>query len=113
MDELLARVLRIHPEPCEYIDELGVHQALTAAPRDYIAFVESKLEAISNGQVRLELPAKQIFHDGQGDFRVVLGQDAAQVDDHAVLLNPGIDVDCAQPQFAGQLIGRQLTVAQR
>lgn len=72
MDDLTS-VLRVHPEPFEYVDERAVHHALTSDPADYVTFFERGLLAIATGDTRVELPAKKIFSDGagQGDFRVM------------------------------------------
>src|SRR5919106_2306259 len=71
--EDLKSVLRVHPEPFEYVDERAVHVALTSDPAGYVSFFERGLLAIAVGDTRVELPAKKIFSDGagQGDFRVM------------------------------------------
>ena len=73
VDPLSARVLRIHPEPYEYISEAQVHAALTADPGAYLSFVEGMLKSIAEGRASLEHPPKLIFKDdsGKGDFRVM------------------------------------------
>ena len=71
--DLLWNVLRIHPEPCVYVDDKSVHAILAADPPDYIAWVERGLMDIAAGRRSLELPSKQVFPDGdrRGDFRVM------------------------------------------
>jgi ornithine cyclodeaminase/alanine dehydrogenase-like protein (mu-crystallin family) len=71
LDQVLGKILRIHPEPCEYVPELAVHEALTAKPFEYLTFLESRIEDIAQGRAILELPRKQIFTDADGDFRVM------------------------------------------
>ncbi len=70
---MLAQILRIHPEPYEYVDEQTVHGALTADPRDYLQFLEASLQEVAQGRLAVELPPKTIFSDGpgKGDFRVM------------------------------------------
>jgi len=72
-EKVLAHILRTHPEPYEYIDELKVHAALSADPGDYLSFLESNLVDIAAGRSVIEMPPKKIFSDpvGQGDFRVM------------------------------------------
>jgi ornithine cyclodeaminase/alanine dehydrogenase-like protein (mu-crystallin family) len=73
VDDLSARVLRIHPEPYEYVSEAQVHAALTVDAGAYLSFVEGMLKFIAEGRVSMEHPAKLIFKDdaGKGDFRVM------------------------------------------
>lgn len=73
IDTLTAQVLRIHPEPFEYVTERVVHASLTADPAHYLAFLEEHLREIAAGRTTIELPPKAIFADGprRGDFRVM------------------------------------------
>ena len=69
----MTSVLRVHPEPFEYVDERAVHAALTADPAGYVGFFERSLKEIALGATTVELPPKRMFSDGegQGDFRVM------------------------------------------
>jgi ornithine cyclodeaminase/alanine dehydrogenase-like protein (mu-crystallin family) len=73
INELSARILRVHAEPFEYVREADVHEALTADPTSYLEFLEGKLSALGAGRALLEHPSKMIFTDptGGGDFRVM------------------------------------------
>lgn len=72
-DDLLRRVLRVTPEAFTYFDEFQVHRILTRDPSGYLDFLHRQLDSIARGEVRLELPPKQIFHDtlDDADFRVM------------------------------------------
>lgn len=71
--DLLWNVLRIHPEPCVYLDDKSVHEVLAGEPADYLAWIEGRLMDIAVGRCTIELPSKQIFSDGAGlgDFRLM------------------------------------------
>ena len=47
---LTSAVLRIHPEPCQYVDETAVHNVLTADPAEYVAYLEKNLTDIATGR---------------------------------------------------------------
>jgi ornithine cyclodeaminase/alanine dehydrogenase-like protein (mu-crystallin family) len=75
MHNPLPDFLRIHAEPCTYVNEAAVHRALVAAPSDFLAFVSNWLTLISNNRATMELPPKWICADApspdSGDFRVM------------------------------------------
>jgi ornithine cyclodeaminase/alanine dehydrogenase-like protein (mu-crystallin family) len=71
MNRALAQLLRIHPEPYEYVKEKTVHEALTRMPLEYLEFLENGVNEIAAGKAKVELPRKQIFTDPDGDFRVM------------------------------------------
>lgn len=75
MTELLPKILRVHAEPCAYVDEAAVHRSLTFAPSDYLAFVSNWLTLLAHGRATMELPPKWICPDHLspegGDFRVM------------------------------------------
>jgi ornithine cyclodeaminase/alanine dehydrogenase-like protein (mu-crystallin family) len=70
---LYQDVLRIQPEPYEYLTEMQVHRALTRDPQQYFSHVLAALTEIAHGRAHIELPAKQIWADPRdgGDFRVM------------------------------------------
>ena len=72
-DKLLQQVLRIAPEPYTYFDEYQVHHLLTENPEEYLCWIRRQLVGIAEGNIQLELPSKQIFHDPQNesDFRIM------------------------------------------
>ena len=55
-DALLRTVMRLHGEPCVYVDEWRVHALLTAQPKDYYAFVKQGLERIARAGARSWCP---------------------------------------------------------
>jgi|RhiMethySRZTD1v2_1073278.scaffolds.fasta_scaffold81916_2 ornithine cyclodeaminase/alanine dehydrogenase-like protein (mu-crystallin family) len=72
--------LRVHHEPCEYVDERAVHDALVAQPLAYLDYLHDSLTAIASGRIVVEQPPKQVFADAAndggptsagGDFRVM------------------------------------------
>ncbi|HZT92228.1 MAG TPA: hypothetical protein VFA05_09330 [Gaiellaceae bacterium] len=67
----VARVLRVHDEPCVHVGDWAVHRALTADPAGYLRHLRARLAEIAAGERRLELSPKTIFSDGDGDFRVM------------------------------------------
>lgn len=73
--ELSAKVLGIHPEPCVRVDEATVHRLLTVAPAQYLAAVSHWLTLLAEGSATLESPPKWIWSDtlapDGGDFRVM------------------------------------------
>lgn len=73
MNELLASVLRITPEPYSHLDDMQIHRLLTRDPQQYIGYIRSQLADIANGHASLDLRPKQVFSDpeGAGDFRVM------------------------------------------
>jgi len=73
MTKVAARILRVHPEPCEYITENTIHSQLTRAPSAYVEYLKSHLTNIATGRSKSLLPSKAIFPDGpgKGDFRVM------------------------------------------
>jgi ornithine cyclodeaminase/alanine dehydrogenase-like protein (mu-crystallin family) len=75
MTDVLSKILRVHTEPCTYVDEGAVHRSLVAAPSDYLAFVSNWLTLLANNRATMELPAKWICTDNlspdSGDFRVM------------------------------------------
>jgi ornithine cyclodeaminase/alanine dehydrogenase-like protein (mu-crystallin family) len=71
MDTACARVLRIHPEPFVCVDELKIHRLLTRDPRSYLSFVQKTIESVARGRFGIVLPAKQVFTDTLGDFRLM------------------------------------------
>lgn len=73
MKKHLNAVLRIAQEPCEYFDNLRVHELLTCDPQGYLNYICSQLADIAAGRASLELPHKQVFSDGrnEGDFRLM------------------------------------------
>jgi hypothetical protein len=75
MTDLFAKTLRVHPEPCTYVDEATVHRTLAAAPTDYLSFVGNWLTSLANGAATMDLPPKWICTDlpacDNGDFRVM------------------------------------------
>lgn len=64
-------VVRVHDEPWVHVDDLEVHDRLTADPAGYIAHLRARLAALASGALPLDLPPKRIFTDAQGDFRVM------------------------------------------
>jgi len=64
-------LLRAHTEPWKHVDDWSVHRMLTADPEGYLASLRDRLGQLASGQLALELPAKQIFTDDAGDFRVM------------------------------------------
>jgi ornithine cyclodeaminase/alanine dehydrogenase-like protein (mu-crystallin family) len=73
--DLFTNVLRVHAEPCSYVDEPTVHELLTAAPAEYLAHVGRWLTLLAEGRATVEIPAKWIWTDtvepDGGDFRVM------------------------------------------
>jgi ornithine cyclodeaminase/alanine dehydrogenase-like protein (mu-crystallin family) len=72
--------LRVHHEPCEYVEERAVHDALVARPLAYLDYLHDSLAAIASGRIVVEQPPKQVFADvvndrgptsAGGDFRVM------------------------------------------
>ncbi len=66
-------ILRVTKEPCKYLDDYTVHMLLTNNPYEFHSYVRDKLIRIAKGEIKIELPAKQIFSDQEtlGDFRVM------------------------------------------
>jgi ornithine cyclodeaminase/alanine dehydrogenase-like protein (mu-crystallin family) len=75
MTDVLSEILRVHSEPCTYVNESAVHRSLVAAPGDYLAVVSKWLTMLANNRATMELPAKWICTDtpspDSGDFRVM------------------------------------------
>lgn len=73
MNDLLASVLRITPEPYRHLDDMQIHRLLTRDPQRYMGYIRAQLEGIANGHASLDLRPKQVFSDpeGAGDFRVM------------------------------------------
>jgi len=73
MQKLFDQVLRISPEPTEYLEDIKVHKQLTDKPQAYLDFVNDELIAIAHNKIEIELPSKQIFRDpaSESDFRVM------------------------------------------
>jgi ornithine cyclodeaminase/alanine dehydrogenase-like protein (mu-crystallin family) len=73
MNELLASVLRVTPEPYLHLDDMQIHHRLTRNPQQYMNYIRIQLDDIASGRAALELPHKQVFSDpeGAGDFRVM------------------------------------------
>lgn len=73
MDTALWDLLRVHPEPYEFLDDVEVHRRLSAAPAAYLEHVDAALTAIAAGHWQVELPAKRVFRDPgmERDFRVM------------------------------------------
>lgn len=73
IDEPLKRLLRVHPEPYEYINEETVHAVLTSDRPGYVGFLDERVADIGAGRAAVELPPKAIFAEGpdQGDFRLM------------------------------------------
>ena len=73
MNDLLASVLRITPEPYRHLDDMQIHRLLTRDPQRYMGYIRAQLDDIANGHASLDLRPKQVFSDpeGAGDFRVM------------------------------------------
>ncbi len=73
MDTALWELLRVHPEPYEFLDDAEVHRRLTTAPAAYLDHVDAGLAAIAAGRWQVEMPAKRVFRDPgmERDFRVM------------------------------------------
>lgn len=73
MNDLLASVLRITPEPYRHLDDMQIHRLLTRDPQHYMGYIRAQLEGIASGHASLDLRPKQVFSDpeGAGDFRVM------------------------------------------
>lgn len=73
MDDLFEHVMRVHPEPYEYVDDRTVHGLLTADPADYVNHVHTVLMRIAAAKALVDQPPKRIFTDPdtRGDFRVM------------------------------------------
>jgi len=71
--QLPKTLLRVHPEPFEYIVEDEIHSILVEDPARYLSHLESDLKDIASGKATIIMPKKQIFedHDSKGDFRVM------------------------------------------
>lgn len=73
MDAALWELLRVHPEPYEFLDDAEVHRRLTHTPAAYLDHVDAGLENIAGGRWQVEQPAKRVFRDPgmERDFRVM------------------------------------------
>ena len=69
----LPASLRLHPEPCQSVDDATVHRLLTDHPESYLSALETGLSEIASGAASVELPPKRIFDEDSepGDFRVM------------------------------------------
>lgn len=58
MNELLASVLRITPEPYSHQDDMQIHHLLTRHPQQYMGHIRSRLEDIAKGHASLNYQNK-------------------------------------------------------